>query len=133
MITTILNDVNRVILDKVNYPDTATFYKKIGDMVTMLLEGGKIVLAVNLDDCKSKVLIEYVDDNEDAPKPYWLLPEEADVAETYHMGLELSFHEQRARFLKNELQDKQDNARRTLNKLGLKNGGNDNDGGGFEA
>lgn len=130
MITTILNDVNRVVLDKVNYPDAATFYKKIGDTVSMLLEGGKIVLAVNLDDRKSKVLIEYVDDNDEAPKPYWLLPEEADVAETYHMGLELNFHEQRARFLKNALQNKQDNARRMLGKIG--NDGGD-DGGGFEA
>lgn len=130
MITTILNDVNRVVLDKVNYPDTTTFYKKIGDTVAMLLEGGKIVVAVNLDDRKSKVLIEYVDDNDEAPKPYWLLPEEADVAETYHMGLELNFHEQRARLLKNALQNKQDNARRMLGKIG--NDGGD-DGGGFEA
>lgn len=119
-----MNQTNQIIIKKAdfdyNYLDVAA------EQIKLLLQSGNVLVAFN-DVTNGQVTISYLPLFGDAPKPYWLTPEEVSAAQDVHDENEYNYHKMCVAMVDNA-EDIVDTINETMNK-GNK-GGN---GGNFDA
>lgn len=76
--------VSKVTLSKRDFDDD--LYLKIAQQIQILLESGHVLVIEDIDSGKGTIEISYVpaDPMLGEPYPYFLLPDEAEIAARYH-------------------------------------------------
>ncbi len=84
-----MNKVNSIIFSLEDFISLDNMRQKVAETVLTLIEGKNIVQVFNLNQNNSVVRIEYMHNDPDNPKPFWLSTEEAIIAQKYHNRKEL--------------------------------------------
>jgi len=87
-----MNPVNRVVFSRREYPNKEDLYAAIAQQIRILLESGYIIVANKEDEVGDGIAIDYsmVRNDEDWPKPFWLMKNEMIAAADVHIDNEVS-------------------------------------------
>lgn len=87
-----MNPVNRIVFSRREYPNKDDLYAAVGQQIRFLLESGYIIVANKEDDVGDGIAIDYsiARDNDDWPRPFWLVQNEMIAAADEHINNEVA-------------------------------------------
>ena len=87
-----MNPVNRIVFSRREYPNKDDLYAAVAQQIRFLLESGYIVVANKEDKVGDGIAIDYsmAKDQEDWPRPFWLVKNEMIAAADAHIDNEVA-------------------------------------------
>ena len=86
-----MNPVNRVVLSRREFKTPEELHKAVANQIMLLLESGYVIVASKEDEVGDGYAIDYsmVRNQDDWPKPFWLVKNEMIAAADVHIDNEV--------------------------------------------
>lgn len=122
-----MNLVNRIVFSRREYPNKEDLYVAVAQQIRFLLESGYIIVANKEDEIGDGIAIDFsiCRNDEDWPKPFWLVKNEMIAAADIHIDNEVKNAK--------EIITTAETANNIVDSFLKKGGGDKGSGGGFDA